>query len=291
MITSKECIICHKTKKVSNYYIHRDNKPGYGTDFTCKECNKKIVINLEGLKKYCDLNSRLFAQDLYNIALKTSTEKYENDIEYNSLSEEKRGSFLFEKIRNIYFSRMGGSQYYSYLNTDESQCSAENNEEAIEDNLEYVEEDSEPIKKEKEKKIYSSEWQGTYSRSQLDYLESYYFDTTNEFVITTRSHKDYVKKIAKASLAMDEAFDDMMQGKTGADKRYKENKAIFDSLSQSAKLSEKTRGQNDVAGLGSLSEIVMKLEQTGFLQKKIEFEDDDISKINKDLRHILSSLD
>jgi hypothetical protein len=285
MITSKECLICHKTKKVSNYYIHRDNKPGHGTDFTCKECNKKIVTNLEGLKKYCDLNSRHFVQDLYDLAHKTSTEKYVNDVEFNSLSEEKRESFLFEKVKNIYFSRMGGTQYYSYLNTNEGQY----NEEIMEDNLEAIKEDSEPIKK--EKKIYSSEWQGTYSRSQLDYLESYYFDTTNDFVITTRSHKDYVKKIAKASLAMDEAFDDMMQGTTGADKRYKENKTIFDSLSQSAKLSEKTRGQNDVAGLGSLSEIVMKLEQTGFLQKKIEFEDDAISKINKDLRHILSSMD
>ncbi len=287
MITSKECIICHKTKKVSNFYTHRDNKLGHGLNMSCKECDKKTVIDINGLRLFCDTNNRLFSQDLYDLALKTSTEKYENDVEYNSLSEEKRESFLFEKIRNIYFSRMGGNQYYSYLNTNTG---------LVEESIEYTEynedeaEDSEPAKKEKEKKTWSEKWQGTYTKSQISFLDSYYFDTTNDFIITTRSHKDYVKKIAKASLAMDESFDDMMQGIAGADKRYKENKAIFDSLSQSAKLSEKTRSANEVSGLGSLSEIVAKLEQTGFLQRKITFPKDDIDQINEDFRWALASV-
>ena len=108
--------------------------------------------------------------------------------------------------------------------------------------------------------------------------------------MVSRIHKDYAKKIAKASLNMDESFSQMMNGISGADKRYKEAKTVFDSLSISAKFSEKTRSNNDVAGLGSLSEIVAKLEQTGFLQNKITFEDDHIELINFDLRHVLASV-
>lgn len=280
IITSKQCIQCHKTKKVSNYYIHRDNKPGHNLDFTCKECNKKIVINLQGLKRYCDLNSRLFSKDLYDLALKTSTEKYENDVEFNSLSEEKRESFLFEKIKNIYFSRMGGVQYYSYLNTNMSPVLIDE-----EDAVKSAPHDNE------DKKIRSVEWGGMYTRIQLDYLQSYFSDSCSDFKIVTRNHRDYLYKIAKASLAMDEAFNDMLSGSVpGADKRYSAAKMVFDTLSQSAKFSEKTRSANDVAGLSSLSEVVEQLEKTGFLQKKMTFEKDDIDKIGENFRFTIASV-
>lgn len=280
MITSKECLYCHKTKKVSNYYIHRDNKPGHGLDYTCKECSKKLSKDLEGLKEYAKINHRKFSQELYDAACKSVQDKYKDDVEVNSLSEEKRESFIVERTINQYFSRMGTTQYYQYLPSENGNITREDIEE----------EDFEPVKKGKEKKIYSEDWQGTYSRSQLDYLESYYFDTCNEFEVKTRNHKDYVRKIAKASLVMDEAYNDYLNGVAGSDKRYDKAKAIFDTLSQSAKLSEKTRSSNDSAGLGSLSEIVAKLEQTGFLQKKIKYEKDDIDKINEDLRWVLSSV-
>jgi len=270
---------------MSNYYTNRDNKQGYSYDNTCKEDSRKISKDLSGLKEYCSLNDRKFQQELVDIATLEATKKYGDNIDYNSLSEDKRESFLFEKIRNIYFQRMGISPHYEFIGSNEPVS-------LIEEDLDNdTDEDLEPIKQGKEKKIWSEIWQGNYSKSNIQWLDTYYFDTCNDFVVVNRNHKDYVRKIAKASLAMDIAYNDMMNGNAGGDKRYKENKAIFDSLSQSAKLSEKTRGQNDTAGLGSLSEITAWLEQNGFLQKKIVFEDDDISKINKDLRHVLSSLD
>lgn len=282
MITSKECTNCHKTKTVGSYYIHRDNKTGYGLDNTCKECTRKLARDIDGLKKYCDMNCRKFSQELFDIAEKTVKEKYKDDIEFNSLSEEKRESFLFKKIVNIYFSRMGGNQYYQYQNTEEN---------SIVSMFDIEEIKKEQNRSNSDNKPWSSKWRGHFTKDEIDYLESYCADNEKDFTISTRNYKDYSQKIAKASLAMDEAYDDMMNGVAGADKKYKDAKMAFDSLSQSAKFSEKTRSANDVAGLGSLSEIVARLEQTGFLQKKIEFEDDDIDKINKDLRHVLSSMD
>lgn len=287
IITSKQCIKCHKTKKVSNYYIHRDNRKGHGIDNTCKECSRQMGDTLEGLKEYCDLNSRVFNSALYTISTESVMKKYENDVEFNSLSEEKRESFLNVKIKNAYFSQQSQSQYYSFIENDESLTLIE--QDTIED-VEENEGDLEPIKKNKEKKIYSQDWQGSYTKAQILWLDTYYFDTCNDFVVSNRNHKDYVRKIAKASLAMDEAYNDMMNGVAGADKRYDKNRSIFDGLSQSAKLSEKTRSTTDVVGLGSLSEIVAQLEQTGFLQKKMTFEKDDIDKIGDDFRWTLTSV-
>ena len=287
IITSKECIHCHKTKKVSNYYIHRDNKPGYGLDNTCKECSKKISSDLEGLKLYANMNSRQFNQELYDIACKLVKEKYENDVEINSLPEEKRESFLFEKIRNAYFSQQSQTQFYQYLCTDESQNNIEDNVSIEEENLE---DDTELNKKEKEKKIYSQDWRGSYTRSQIDWLDAYYADTLEDYTVKTRNHKDYCRKIAKASLAMDEASDDMLNNVVGAEKRYDKAKAAFNLFSDSAKLSEKTRSANDVAGHSSLSEVVQQLEKTGFLQKKRNYETDDIDKIDGNFRHTITSV-
>ncbi|MBK5239805.1 hypothetical protein [Clostridium sp.] len=287
MITSKSCVICHKNKAVKNYYIHRDNRQGYGLNNCCKECDNKTAINLEGIKTYCNNNSRVFSQNLYDVATKAVNVKYEHNTEFNSLTEEKRESFLNIKIMKAYFSQQGQQQYYEYVKTDESDDFVE---EDSEDGIKDDKEDLDPIKQGKEKKVHSEKWSGTYTHSQIDWLDSYYADTCEDFSVVSRIHKDYAKKIAKASLAMDNAYNDLMNGISGADKRYKESKAIYDTLCVSAKFSEKTRSNNDVAGLGSLSEIVAKLEQTGFLQKKITFEDDDIEKINADLRWVLSSV-
>jgi len=281
MITSKQCISCHKTKKVSNFYIHRDNKPGYGLDNSCRDCSRKMSVTLAGLKEYCNLNSRVFDNDLFKIATESATKKYENDIEFNSLSEEKRESFLFTKIRNIYFSQQSQTQFYKYIDDEESPTLLEKD---IEDGAEYIE------KEDREKKIHSTEWQGMYTRVQLDYLQSYFSDSFGDFTIVTRNHRDYLYKIAKASLAMDEAFNDMLNGISGAEKRYAAAKTVFDTLSQSAKFSEKTRSANDVAGLSSLSEVVKQLEKTGFLQKNRVYKKDDIDKIGDNFRHTITSV-
>jgi hypothetical protein len=282
MITSKKCSNCHKTKKISNFYVHRDFREGSGYDNWCRECAKKESKDINSLINYCKENNRKFQEELFNSVEISMKEKYKDDVDFNSLSEEKRESFLFEKILNQYFSRQSSTQWYSYVKNEDSPVKVK--EENIEDD------EIEVVRKGKERKVYSQDWQGTYTQSQIDWLDAYFKDTCNDFTVVTRNHFDYVRKIAKASLAMDEAFNDMMNKVSGADKQYKEAKAVFDTLSQSAKLSEKTRNANDVAGFGSLSEITLRLEQTGFLQKKITFEKDHIDKINDDLRWVLSSV-
>lgn len=87
---------------------------------------------------------------------------------------------------------------------------------------------------------------GNYSETDIRKLDHYYESLENDYNIVTENHRDYARKIAKASLQMDKTFDDMMNGIEGADKRYENATKAFDTLSKSAKFSESTRSVNDV---------------------------------------------
>jgi len=106
--------------------------------------------------------------------------------------------------------------------------------------------------------IYSTEWVGTYSQADLNYLEEYLKSLKKDFKIITRNHIDYARKIAKASLAMDKAYEEMVNG--GSDARYKTMKSIFDDLSKSAQFAESQRGVNDIS-LGCFGIVFDKVEK------------------------------
>lgn len=138
-------------------------------------------------------------------------------------------------------------------------------------------EENSEIEKE-EKMIYSEDWRGTYTESDLHYLDNYYKDLTTDFKIVTRNHKDYARKIAKASLAMDRAYDDMINGTQGADTRYKNLKDTFDQLSKSAQFAEDKRGANEV-GLGCFGVTFDKVEKRQWIPKHVPLEKDDYDKL------------
>jgi hypothetical protein len=96
-------------------------------------------------------------------------------------------------------------------------------------------------------------------------------------------------KTAKTSLMVEKTYEAWISG-TGTEKVYRDAQSAFDTISQSAKFSEKTRSYTDNNGMGSLGEIIRRLEIDGFLQKKIEFEKDDVDSIIEDFRWILASI-
>lgn len=137
--------------------------------------------------------------------------------------------------------------------------------------------------------IYSTKWMGNYTQTDIDYLEDYYIGLNEDYKIVTKNHKDYAKKIAKASLQMDKCFEDMMAGVSGADTRYKNAKEAFDTLCKSAKFSESTRSINDV-GLSSFSIICDRVEAHNWIPEHIPVEKDDIDKLLDYLSTITKSL-
>lgn len=142
---------------------------------------------------------------------------------------------------------------------------------------------------ESQEKIYSKEWKGYYTQEEIDDLNNYYKDLNTDFKIVTRNHKDYARKIAKASLAMDKAFEDAKDGVAGADKRYKDFKESFDSLSKSAQFAENTRSQNDVA-LGCFGKVFELVENHHWIPEWDSLEKDEIDVLLDQFSNIDKSL-
>lgn len=128
-------------------------------------------------------------------------------------------------------------------------------------------------KKVEEELVYSEFWMGEYTQKDIDLLDKYYAGLNRDYKIVTENHRDYAKKIAKASLMMDKAYEDMLKGVTGADKMYSSAKDIFDSLSKSAKFSEDKRSINDV-GISSFSKITSIVENHNWIPQHVPKEKD-----------------
>jgi hypothetical protein len=129
-----------------------------------------------------------------------------------------------------------------------------------------------------DEKVYNSKWMGEYTQADIDYLESYYTGLCNDFKVATTSHKDYARKICKASLHMDKCFQEVLNGISGADQKYKHARETFDTLSKSAQFSESQRGQNDV-GLGGFGVTFDQVEQGTWIPKHTPLEPDEIDKM------------
>jgi len=135
--------------------------------------------------------------------------------------------------------------------------------------------------------IHSPEWMGNYTQEDLDYLEDYLTSLRKDFKIVTKNHMDYAQKIAKASLAMDRAYEDMLNG--GSDSKYKMMKEIFDSLSKSAQFAESGRGLNDIS-LGSFGVVFDKVEKRMFVPEHVPDDRDMYDKLLDQFANINKSL-
>lgn len=256
VVEQKECISCHRMlAKKTNFYNSSSPMFPDGKAPLCKKCIKEQV----------DYDNR---DTIYKIlqALDIPFIYPEWDRIENKCSKDGKdviGNYLRE-VNSL-------SQYKGLTYSDsifDSSYEKENNNSEIQ---KCDEEDD-------ENKIYSTEWRGQYSKEDLQYLNDYYRDLKTDFKIRTRNHQDYARKIAKASLAMDKAYESMLNGVKGADTRYKNLKDTFDQLSKSAQFAEDKRGQNEV-GLGAFGVVFDKVEKRQWIPKHTPIEKDDYDKM------------
>ena len=125
---------------------------------------------------------------------------------------------------------------------------------------------------------YSDEWAGEYTPKEIEYLDAYYAGLLRDYKIITENHRDYARKISKASLYMDQCLEAAKTGDKNATGQYKQAQEIFDKLCQSAKFAESTRSINDV-GLGCFGRIVEEVEKGEYVYKHIPIAKDDIDEI------------
>ncbi len=102
-------------------------------------------------------------------------------------------------------------------------------------------------------------WGKTYSIEDLIIMETLWGEMMDSYDIQSASHKDYLKKICKASLRLDQAID------MGDDKAFKEYGGMYDKLMKSANFTEAQQKENGNNFIDSFSEFFTLLEEQGFI--------------------------
>ena len=277
-VKKKLCPICKKEKSIATGF-YKSSSPLYSDDGCvpiCTQCVKNSVVNKEdGTINISKLKTMLQRLDKpwYIDDLDSAYAQYRKEHGYLSDDEvAKHGrdivgiyfkNIMLRQTRNKSFA---DSEKDGFMHQNSNATKQEKDRIIKNYFLEGGKNDNNPIFKSnntsvetksvnKEPLIYSEEWMGEYTQSDLDRLNNYYDSLNNDYKIVTVNHRDYARKIAKASLMMDKAYEDMLKGVPNAEKMYTNAKDIFDSLSKSAKFSEDKRSINDV-GISSFSKIV-----------------------------------
>lgn len=273
------CVSCGIDKKLADFYASK-SKLFASTERVpiCKKCIEKNSKNDNG-----DIDLEKFKSVLRQVDKPFLASTYQSACDEAAISQ--REGVGRTNILGIYWKNIQSLPQCSSLTYDDSEdynkkfppnhyatAKIENGATTIANTKIYqLELDNKPD----ETLRYSHKWMGNYTETDLEYLNSYYIGLDRDYKIVTENHKDYARKISKASLHMDKCFEDMMAGVSGADKRYKDAKDAFDSLCKSAKFSESTRSLNDV-GLSSFSVISERVENHNWIYEHVPIEKDEI---------------
>jgi len=267
-LVSKECRNCKKTKRISEFPKSKFTKDGY--ECFCRTCKKEKIISKDSLIEYLDINNTEFNEinfnDAFNWSRDRELKKYPNHQNLPSNFNE----LVMKSAISKYYAQGNISGNYEHF-----PLKSKNNK----------------TKKKDSKKDYNEKWRGNYTESEINYLNEYVQNLIQDYNIITRNHMDYAMKIAKASLAMDIAYEEMLDNSAGAEKRYESCKKIFDDLCKSAQFNESSRSANDVVGLGSVGVITKRLEDKGFIPTNLDLDipDDNTEKVLNDYKYIITS--
>lgn len=299
----KKCPICGKEKSIAISF-YKSTSPLYQDDKCvpiCINCVKNGIVNEEdGTINRSKMKTMLQRLDkpLYWDDLDSAYNQYKKEHGYLSDDEvAKHGKdiigFYFKNtmLRQNKNKSFADSEIDGHLHSNSNMTNAEKEritkkyvvgDNAVSANETTLISNDEPL-------IYSDKWMGNYSESDIKKLDHYYESLENDYNIVTENHRDYARKIAKASLQMDKTFDDMMNGVEGADKRYENATKAFDTLSKSAKFSESTRSVNDV-GASSFSKVAAMVESHNWIPEHKPLKKDTIDEMIDYLSTITKSV-
>lgn len=308
----KVCSCCHTEKNLTEYYL--SYSPLYSLDQrvpVCKDCCKTSVLNDDGT-----INNKKFKQLLRNIdkplyydQLWSAEESIKRENGYlNDEEIEHHGKDILQKYFTLIVMRQDRAR--SYSDSENEGFVHQNTNRSLEERKKIVAKyrplfegangkevevsssttaSTSTVSIDQEELVYDDKWMGKYTQKDIDYLNKYYAGLERDYKIITENHRDYARKIAKASLQMDKAFDEMINGVDGADARYKNAREAFDTLSKSAKFSESTRSVNDV-GISSFSKVAAMVEAHNWIPEHKPLKKDTIDEMIDYLSTITKSL-
>ncbi len=242
------CSNCDKDKKPSDFYKSYGNTAS-GLLCYCKDC----VITM-GLDALGNIDIVKFKEMLMKVDRPYIHQLFASNVE-------KYGEKGSSTVIGFYFKDLGMMQNRLLRYRD----SIFEGDSKIDSTYVNVEEDNilppEVIKR----------WGTNYTKEQIRKLENFSKDMQNSYDVKTASHKDYLHKICKVSLKMDEALDNDNIGE------FQKLSQVYDTLMKSAKFTAVQRSAiDDMGGFATLSEFIDKLERDGFIEPYGVKEDFDV---------------
>lgn len=282
----KMCLRCRKVKPFEEFFKNRAWEEEHGVDIYCRECAREMCTDKTALRKYCWENNRLWREDMWNAARKRGLRILAKNPEWLSTRTSKKRKDEIENsvVCNQFFYVMNLACYYSLIdNTDDDGMVREFDPDS-QDGMLVPTEDGE-IKEDDGARVYSSTWNGMFTKREIEYLDRYYARLEDDFVLDDVSIQDYARKICKASLEADNRYNAMRMGKCTS-KEWNEAQNMFDSLSKSASFAACQKKDKSVGESQVLAEIIRDIEINHHARMpKVEFPKDVIDRILEDFAH------
>lgn len=285
----KMCVKCTKMVVYSGYYKNRGWTAQAYHDAWCKDCAKKYCTTKENIKEYCWLNNRAWNEWHWDKAIDAARYTLSTNKTYIKAPRERKGIMEEEAACKVYLAQMNLINVYQYSeNVAPEQghyipYSADNKDgELAESAIENMRLDNELE--------YSSTWNGLFTKREIDYLDEYYADLEKDFSLDDVSMRDYARKVAKASLLHDDAFNKIRTGAIES-KEYNAIKNNFDELSKSANFAACRRRVDDKIMVLPLGEVVEYLEVNKKIHtRKDVWEQDSVDQMIIEMGHIATAL-
>lgn len=278
-VASKLCIRCNRIMPLEKFSANKLWASQQYRDAWCTECSKQYCVDEETVKRYCFENNRKFKEKAWEAAKKKAQyDLANNKVWLNPMTspEDKQREEALATARAFLIIK---NNAYAYEYEENLRVSGENNEAVAH---EFTEE--------KDKPYFDTVWQGLFTPAQVEWMNQQYAQYEEGFVLDNVNMQDYTRKIIKASLNADLAEDRMRRGQ-GTPDEYQKAQKIFDDLSKSANFAACKRKPGESTGMGSLGEIILKLETQGYLDENpYTFPDDDIDKVIQAYQYTLQAI-
>ena len=210
----KLCVKCGKVLPLNDFYRNREWSAQSYRDAWCKKCVNDFCTTRESLREYCWYNNRAWSDEYYDQALNRAMYSLSTSGDYLSAggkdAEQKRKRLEEEAACRSFLGIMNLAGLYHYTeNVDTDGNYRTYNEKSGEGTI--ASNPQEPGLDDGEL-IFSREWNGLYTQRELDYLNDYYAQLEEGFVLDNQNIQDYARKAAKASLDADIKYNRMRQG-------------------------------------------------------------------------------
>lgn len=278
-VASKLCIKCNRILPLENFSANKQWASQQYRDAWCTECTKNFCVDEETVKRYCFENNRKFKEKAWEAAKKKAAYDLNNNKVYlNPMTppEKKKQEESLAQARAFLVVK---NNAYAYEYEENIHVADSTRDEVVH---EFTDAQNKPY--------YDKVWQGWFTPEQVEWMDAKYEQYSEDFVLDNINLQDYARKVIKASLNADLA-EDRMRRNQGSPDEYSKAQKVFDDLSKSSNFAACRRKPGESAGMGSLGEIILRLETQGYLDENpYTFPDDDVDKIIQAYKYTLESV-